>query len=137
MRLKIAVDLFYAAYIAVAVLIVISLLSGCAPQFNRQQVIDLASPAAKAAIDRKQVIIGMSAPEVVAAWGFPNYTRDTATASSSYSMWVYEKNLADAGLGGLLMSAYIARHRCGSARSQVSTYRYVHLKDNRVIAIGN
>ena len=111
--------------------------TGCAlqPQFDKQRVIELATPEARAAIARQQVIVGMTAPEVVAAWGWPEYTRDNNTAHGNYSMWVYERNLADAGLGGLLMSAYIAQHRGGSARSQVVTTRYVHLKNNKVIAI--
>lgn len=89
------------------------------------------NPAVKDAIENGRVLIGMNQDEVRASQGDPARINRTVTGYGVTEQWVYERDLAREGLGGLLMAA-IATPRYGRADGRYVTRYYVYFRDGIV-----
>lgn len=129
-------------YRAMLVCLVIGwLLAGCAPSMidafrveNRERALRDATPTVRSAIERGEILVGMTNSEVIAAAGFPAKSSELRSGGGATEVWMYKDRLRDRGVAGWVMNAYL---KDGGRGEQVLGYKFVYLRNGVVTAIGN
>lgn len=112
---------------------------GCAPYERaavRQKFFDQnpqVSPTVREAIENGRIMMGMTRDEVRASLGDPKDINRTVTRYGVTEQWVYERDVAREGLGGLFMAA-LATPKYGRASGRYVTRFYVYFEDGKVTA---